>query len=103
MPVTNEEINKIQEQLEEKFRDCRTEEIDYTNDIQILKSIKFQKRTTEKKVTKKNFKTGQEMKKTITGTVYDVQPKSKDDPTVDLSEKIREKLFNNIKSKHKFK
>ena len=101
MPVTNEQINNLQENIDKDFRDCRTEEVNLSNDKQILESIKYQKREIEKEVTRKDFRTGEKTKSTITETVYDVSPKSRDDPTVDMPEKTRTKIFNNINKKRK--
>lgn len=107
MAVSNKEIEEIQTSLNEKLHAFRVQEREIRVKYDSLENLKFVGRQVEDKPAEYGTEVDSEdptktikvlRRKATMKTVYDVAPKSTDDPTVDLDEKVRTKVFNQIKA-----
>jgi len=106
MVLSNDEITELQGEIMEKIKQLREEGDELSIHNRTLQNLKFGSREVKRPAVKEKQKDPKNPKKTIevvvkeafVEAVYDVPPKSLDEPDEDLSESVRKKKFDKIKA-----
>ncbi len=106
MALSNKEIETLQGQLTEEQGIHSTIVREIKRKWECLENLKFQGRNEETPAVYEDKEDPEDSTKTIsviktravTNTIYDVPAKSIDDPSVDLEESVRQKVFDRIKA-----
>ena len=105
--ITNEQIETLEREISKKSQDARVEDRKRRDHLESLNALKFTVRSVENTPAEyRNEVDPNDESKTIKilvrpatmKSVFDIPPKSQDEPSKDLAETIREKRFNTIKA-----